>query len=218
MALIIGIDEAGRGPVIGPMVIAGVVIKEEDEHKLIDIKVKDSKQLSALQREKLFDKIKQIAYDYKIIVIGSDEIDDALLSDDLNLNWLEAEKSVELINALKPEKAIVDSPSNNIRQYMEYIKKRMQNKKCKLTAEHKADEKYPVVSAASILAKVTRDAEIEKIKKNIGINFGSGYPSDPQTKSFMEKYFEKFKHIFRKTWAPYRQAVKKKNQKRLGEF
>ena len=220
MTLIVGIDEAGRGPVIGPMVISAVSIKEEDIHKLEEIKVKDSKQLSPAQRENLFSKIKLIAYDYKILIIQPKEIDEAVVSDDLNLNWLEAEKNALLINMLKPDTAILDCPSNNIIAYRNYVKQRLENKKVKITAEHKADERYPVVSAASILAKVTRDAEIEKLKAKLGVDFGSGYPSDPKTKAFLEKYFEneRYKDIFRKSWAPYIHLVKRKKQRKLIEF
>jgi len=88
----------------------------------------------------------------------------------------------------------------------------------KIISEHKADENYPVVSAASILAKVTRDEEIEKIKQQIGVNFGSGYPSDETTQRFLEENYDKYPDIFRKTWKSYKNVLKQKSQKGLGEF
>ena len=87
-----------------------------------------------------------------------------------------------------------------------------------LVLEHKADLNYPVVSAASILAKVTRDAEIEKLKKQIGIDFGSGYMSDPKTVEFLKENYEKYPEIFRKSWFPYQELVNNKFQKSLTEF
>ncbi len=217
--LICGIDEAGRGPILGPLVMCGILIEDSDEVKLRDIDVKDSKLLSKEQREFLFDKILNIVKKYKIIVIGVDEIDNAVNGNDgLNLNWLEATNTAKILNELCPDKAIVDSPSPNLKNYKDYVLKKLDNKKIRLVFEHKADLNYPVVSAASILAKVTRDNEIEKIKKQIGIDFGSGYMSDPKTVEFLKENFEKFPTLFRKSWFPYQELVNKKFQKSLSDF
>ena len=219
MTLICGIDEAGRGPVIGPLVMCGILIKEEDEEKLVKLKVKDSKLLTKKKREYLFDKIKDISDKYEIIVIDPDEIDYAVNNHDgLNLNKLEARKTADIINLLKPDKAIVDAPSNNIKSYKQYLFELIKNKNIELVLEHKADLNYPVVSAASILAKVTRDNEIEKIKKEIKIDFGSGYMTDPKTVDFLEKNYEKYPDLFRKSWAPYQRKLNGKFQKSLEAF
>ena len=219
MSLICGIDEAGRGPIIGPLVICGLALKEEDQKALIKLQAKDSKLLTKIKREQLFDKVKDISYKYEIIIISPDEIDRAVNNHDgLNLNWLEAHKSAEIINLLKPDKVIVDAPSNNIQKYKDYLLKLIKNKKIDLILEHKADLNYPVVSAASILAKVTRDNEIEKIKKKIKIDFGSGYMSDPKTASFLEKYYEKHSNLFRKSWLPYQNMLNNKFQSKLEDF
>ncbi len=217
MALVCGIEEAGRGPVIGPLVMAGVVIDEKDEDKLVSMGVRDSKQLSPRQREALFDRIKETAKQFEIIIIYPKEIDDVLESEDLNLNWLEAIKSAQLIESLRCDKVILDCPSTNIEAYTDYVNKLLK-KKVKVIAEHKADENYPVVSAASILAKVTRDREIENIKKEIGKNFGSGYPSDPVTIGFLKKHYKDYPKIFRKTWQTYKAVAEGKKQKKIGEF
>ncbi len=217
--LICGIDEAGRGPVLGPLVMCGISVKEEDEKQLVKLQVKDSKLLTKEKREYLFDKIKDISYKAEIIVVNPDEIDHAVNNNNgLNLNKLEAKKTAEIINLLKPDKAIVDAPSNNIKSYKEYLLGLIKNKKIELVLEHKADLNYPVVSAASILAKVTRDNEIEKLKKKIKIDFGSGYMSDPKTAVFLEKYYEKYPDLFRKSWAPYQKALDKKFQSKLENF
>ena len=106
--------------------------------------------------------------------------------DGLNLNWLEADKSAEILDNLNPNKAIIDAPGNNIEKYRVYLLKKLKNKDIKLVLEHKADLNHPVVSAASILAKVTRDTEIELLKKELGIDFGSGYMTDPKTVEFLK--------------------------------
>jgi ribonuclease HII len=217
--LICGIDEAGRGPVIGPLVMCGLMVKEEEEKKLVDLGVQDSKLLTKIKREELFDKIKKISYKQEVVVVNVDEIDKAVNGEDgLNLNWLEARKTAEIINLLKPDKVIVDAPGNNIDSYKQYLMKYVKNKKIELILEHKADMNYPVVSAASIIAKVTRDNEIEKIKKKIKIDFGSGYPADPRTSAFVKKYYKKHEKIFRKSWTTYQNVLKKKTQSNLDDF
>jgi len=217
MAIVLGIDEAGRGPVIGPLVIAGVSIDEKDLDKLNELGVKDSKLLSPTQREDMFNKIINTAKNHKIIIIPPKEIDSALKSESLNLNWLEAIKSAEIINFIKPEKAIVDCPSNNIPAYKNFLKKHLKDK-TELIIEHKADFKYAVVSAASIIAKVTRDNEIKKIQKKLEEPIGSGYPSDPITINFLKKNHNNYPEIFRKEWASWKNINKKKKQKSLKDF
>lgn len=199
--------------------MCGLLIREEDEKELIKLKVKDSKLLTKNQREFLFDKIKNISKKYKLVIIPPEEIDRAVgRHDGLNLNRLEAQKSAEILNELNPDKAIIDAPSNNIKNYKKYLMKFIKNKDIELILEHKADLNYPVVSAASILAKVTRDNEIEKIKKEISIDFGSGYMSDPKTAGFLKTHFEKFDYLFRKSWFPYKELVNNKFQKSLSDF
>jgi len=217
--LFCGIDEAGRGPVLGPLVMCGILVKEEDLNKLVKLKVKDSKLLTKQKREGLFEKIKDVSYKCEIVEIHPDEIDNAVNNQDgLNLNKLEARKTAEILNELKPDKAIIDAPSNNIKAYRQYLFKFIKNKHIELILEHKADLNYPIVSAASILAKVTRDNEIDKIKKEINIDVGSGYMTDKKTVAFLEKYYEKYPYLFRKSWFPYKDILNKKFQSKLEDF
>ncbi len=218
MTLLCGVEEAGRGPVIGPMVMCGITIDEKKEKDLKKIGAKDSKLLTPKQREYLYKKIIAIVKDYKVEILSPKMIDDALNSPDLNLNWLEALTSAKIINKLKPDKVILDCPSNNIKAYSDYVMKHLDNKKIELIAEHKADLNHPVVGAASIIAKVLRDKEIEKIKKIIKVNFGSGYPSDPITQEFLKKNYKKYKQYFRQTWSTYTEVKNQAGQKKLGEF
>ncbi|MBT3985644.1 ribonuclease HII [archaeon] len=203
MTIICGVDEAGRGPLIGPLVVAGVAIDEKDLPKLLALNPKDSKLLSPKQRDELFPKIKEITK-YKIFIIPPQEIDDALNSPTLNLNWLEAIKYAMTINYLKADTAYVDCPSNNNTAFKDYMENLMKQP-TKLIVENKADDTYPIVSAASILAKVTRDAEVKKLREKYG-DLGSGYPADPKTKEFLKKYHKKYPEIFRKTWASYKRV------------
>ncbi|MBU1320852.1 MAG: ribonuclease HII, partial [Nanoarchaeota archaeon] len=209
--IIAGVEEAGRGPVIGPLVIAIAAVKEEDEFKLKAMGAKDSKLLTPLQRERLYDAIIDLC-EYEIIVVSPEEVDAAVMSEETNLNWLEADKTAILINKLKPDKVYLDCPSTNLDAYKNYIQKKL-NYKPELIVEHKADVNYTIVGTASILAKVTRDSEVRKLKAEFGVDFGSGYPSDPLTMAFTSKNFNKYP-FFRKSWETWQKAKKQAPQKK----
>lgn len=215
--LVLGIDDAGRGPVIGPMVIAGVLIESKDIVRLKAIGVKDSKLLTPEKRRFLFKEISSMAKAYSVIKISPGEVDKAVDSETTNLNWLEADKMAEVIKQLDSDIVYVDCPSNNIAAYTNYLEKKLK-KKVNLRVEHKADLKYEVVGAASIIAKVTRDEEIDKIKKEINKNIGSGYPSDEITQKFLKENYKRYPNIIRKSWASYKDLVKGEKQKKIGDF
>ena len=217
MTLICGIDEAGRGPVIGPMVMCGVLIEKSDEFKLKTLGVKDSKMLSPNKRNELFDVIKDVIKDFRILIIQPGEIDEALESSESNLNLLEASKMAHIVSMLKADIVYIDCPSVNIDAYINYIIDQSKSCRSKIIAEHKADEKFLSVAAASILAKVTRDREIQKLKRKFKVEFGSGYPADPFTRQFVENNYNKYP-FFRKSWASWKNAAGKKSQKTLKGF
>ena len=217
MVTICGIDEAGRGPVVGPLVIVGVLLEEKAETTLKSLGVKDSKQLTSKNREALVEAIQKTVKKFKLIQINPKEIDAHVVADDSNLNNLEMVKTAEIINSLKPKKAYVDCPSNNIKAYSSALKSLLKHD-VELVCSHKADDKYVSVGAASILAKVHRDEEIEKIKLKINEDFGSGYPSDPRTVEFLKKNYSKHSSIFRKSWASYKNVAEGKKQKGIGDY
>lgn len=214
--IVAGVEEAGRGPVIGPMVMAIAACAEKDLARLLEAGVKDSKMLSPRQREIIFKKIIEIC-DYRIIILQPSDIDAALNDPNMNLNKLEAYTSAKLINMVDADKVTLDCPSTNTSAYAATVQGKV-DREVAILAEHKADVNHVVVGAASILAKVTRDAEIEKIKKEIGIDFGSGYPSDPNTVKFLKMNWKTHEKIFRKTWATYKNVAQTGKQKTLGGF
>ena len=218
MALVLGVDETGRGPAIGPLIIAGAMFNEKDLHKLKSLGVKDSKLLAHSKRIELAKEIRKIAIKIKIIQIKPKEIDEAVESEiGLNLNWLEALKQAEIINELNPDKAIIDCPSPNIKKYKEYLQ-RLLKVKTELIVEHKADFKYLPVGAASIIAKVEREKEVVKIEKFVGESIGSGYPSNLVCQEFIKHNIDKYPEIFRKSWMTYKNHKSAKLQKKLNEF
>jgi ribonuclease HII len=217
----VGIDEAGRGAVLGPLVVCGLLIDEKDEIKLKKLGVKDSKQLTPKKREELAPKIEEIGINIVIIRVPSAKID-ANRKRGINLNQIEAIKMAEIINLLEPDKAIVDAPSYNTNKFRDYLFSKIVNKKMKLVSENYADETYPVVSAASIIAKVNRDEAIDELKQKVGEDFGVGYPHDPRTIGFIKRLAEE-KHgmlpdYIRHTWDTVERIKNEYNQLRILNF
>ena len=223
METILGIDDAGRGPILGPMVLAGVLIDKKDEEILRNFGVKDSKLLNSKKRQEIAEKIKE-KFDFHFELALPKEIDERA-ANGTNLNWIEAVKAAKIINTLskkfpekiKKVKVIIDCPSINTEKWGNYLLKYIDKpEKIKLVCEHKADLNYVCVSAASIIAKTTRDAEIDKLKKTFG-EIGSGYASDPVTQKFLEKNMKKLEDAgaVRKSWDTYKKIMARKEQKGL---
>jgi ribonuclease HII len=201
--LISGVDEAGRGPVIGPLVIAGVLFKENDLPKLVNLGVKDSKLLSSQKRETLAVQIRELALKWHIVLLSPAEIDRVVESRRKlhKLNRLEAQAMAKVITVLKPDVVYVDASDVLADRFEEHIAENLSFSP-KIISEHKADVKYPVVSAASIIAKVERDKVISQLQKKHG-NMGCGYPSDSNTIKFLEDWIRKFgsyPDFVRKSW------------------
>ena len=194
--LIAGIDEAGRGPCFGPMTIGISVMEKDTEKELKKLGVKDSKEILPNKRKALIESIKANCIEHKVLILEPIEINDLMTQH--SLNEIEAIKIAELINGLKskPEIVYIDSPDAVKGAFEKRIRKYLNkhHEKTKIIAENKADSKYIVVGAASILAKVKRDEEIEQLSEKFG-NIGSGYPSDPTTKKFLADYVEKHKKL-----------------------
>lgn len=123
-----------------------------------------------------------------------------------------------IINALKPDKAILDCPSVNIKKYADYLRLYLKNKNIEIIAEHKADVKFPIVSAASIIAKCIREEEVKKIEKMIGESIGTGYPSNLICQKFLKDNWDKYPDIFRKSWVTWKNHKIAKSQKKLSDF
>jgi len=219
MELVLGIDEAGRGSVVGPLVIAGYLINENQLNKLKELGVKDSKLLTASERTELLKDIKKTAIATKVIKVDPKEIDISLSK--MSLNDLEAIKMCEIINAF-PEvnKVIIDCPDANVLKFKGFIYNYIKNKTLheNIIAEHKADLNYVVVGAASIFAKVHRDSEIDRLKAELKHNIGSGYPSDPLTKQFLDDQWDQHDNVFRQSWQTWKDIKAKKEQKKLFDF
>ena len=201
---ICGVDDAGRGSMIGPMVIAGISIEKKNIPKLRKLGVRDSKKLSPKKRELLYKEIINIVDDYHVIRIPPKTIDKYVFEH--NLNHLEAKKMAAVITHLKSEISYVDSCDVNATRFGREISDL--SNKSKVRSYHYADSRFVVVSAASIIAKVSRDRSISRLNKNY--QFGSGYPSDKKSVNFVKKLVSAKKPLpssVRKSWKPIQKIL-----------
>ena len=204
--LVCGVDEAGRGSMLGPLVIAGITINRSKINLLKKQGIRDSKKLSPATRERLYKKIINIVDDYYVVKIPPRIIDKSVLNH--SLNHLEAKYMAKVISKLSPSTAFVDSCDVNSKRFGKEISKLTSN--TKIRSYHHADSKFITVSAASILAKVSRDRAITRLRKKYDI--GSGYPSDPKTKVFVKKSIQRNQNLtfLRKSWKPVQILMKKR--------
>jgi ribonuclease HII len=212
--VICGVDEAGKGSVLGPLVVAGISITSEE--RIADLGVKDSKLLPARERERLYPLIRRRC-NVATVTIAAQEID--AIRNEMTMNTCVARAHARVIEKLSPSTAYVDACDVNCFRYAEMVKAHL-SRPCEIVSEHHADEKYMVVSAASIVAKVVRDREIVKLAKKYG-EIGSGYPSDPVTIRWLTGYIGEHPSpplIARRSWKTVGALLAKKNQRSLLDF
>lgn len=203
---ICGVDDAGRGSMVGPLVIAGVSLDKKNLRKLSSLGVKDSKKLTPKSREELYKKIIALVDNYHVTKISPKIIDSSVKKH--ALNQLEAKYMAKVISKLDPDTSFVDSCDVNPTRFGKEISKLACDKKVK--SYHHADSRFIVVSAASIIAKVSRDKAIARLRKTNDL--GSGYPSDRKTIEFVKKYYQTHKimpNFVRKSWKPTQKIMEK---------
>jgi ribonuclease HII len=208
------VDEAGKGSVLGPMVIAAVGVSSDKV--FAEVEVADSKRLSPMVRERLYSTIRK-RFRVATIRIDAHEIDE--IRTGMTMNACVARAHAQVIDRLSPSVAYVDACDVNAFRYAEMVKYHLE-KECEIVSEHYADQNYKVVSAASIVAKVTRDRAITMFSKKYG-EIGSGYPSDPVTIAYLSAYIDEHKcppPIARKSWKTVIAMLGKKEQSQLSQF
>lgn len=209
MKTILGLDEAGRGPVLGDLFIGCVLCTQQQIDILKINKIDDSKKLSKEKRQNLYPIIKKNCINFKVSSIPVDVIDKNLTKyPKKTLNELEMELMRDLIISMEPDEIYIDAIGSNTQKFAKTMDEMLKEKidfKAKIIAKHKADSIFTVVGAASILAKVDRDRSIENYQ-NIYSEFGdigSGYTSDKKTINFLRSYVKKngkLPPIARKSW------------------
>lgn len=198
-----GADEAGRGCLLGPLVVAGISVTRAGAKTLREIGVKDSKLLSPSRREHLYPEILKIAERVHWESIPPSEIDEVVTKGRRlrKLNYLEAVYFAKVIDRLGARKVMVDASDIIPSRFRDDIVSNLRLG-CEVAARHKADRDFPEVSAASVVAKVERDRAVSRLRERHG-DFGSGYPSDPVTRAFFLKRMKKGEPLpdyVRKSW------------------
>lgn len=211
------------------MVIAGITIDKRNEKKLVKLGVKDSKQLSPKRREELAAKIEELTK-AAIVLRVQPCIIDSYRAKKINLDKIEAMKMAEIIDMCSGSKVYVDSLTVNPNKFkqliLSYVKdKKIKDKKINLIAENYADRNYPVVAAASIIAKVNRDAAVKEIERKAGYPIGVGYPHDARTIEFVERLIKqsikqrkKLPPYVRKSWVTTQLLQEKSWQRKIKDF
>jgi len=203
---IAGVDEAGKGPVIGPMCVAGVLIEESNLHLIEELGLKDSKKLTPDRRRFLDGEIKKIVDGWFVLEVSAHQIDE--LRTVMTMNEIMVQSFARVLEDLKPEYAILDAADVNEGRFGRNVQRSCRHH-VRITSRHKADATYRIVSAASIVAKVHRDRAVDMLHKKVG-DFGSGYPSDPKTIRFLREWFcehKRFPEWVRHSWKTTRNVI-----------
>jgi ribonuclease HII len=198
--VIAGVDEAGRGSLIGPIIVAGVSMSEAFLKTLMNSGIKDSKMLAPFKRRTFFGKIVDYSSSICICKIQTFEIDENVRYN--NLNYLEARAMATIIENIDASKIWVDSCDVSPNRFKKAIFSHLSSNSVEIISMHRADRLNLIVAAASIIAKVVRDNEVEKLRVRFG-NLGSGYPSDLKTKRFVKSWYndnKSFPYFVRKSW------------------
>lgn len=184
MERILGIDEAGRGSVLGPLVVGGFLVQSDRLDELRATGACDSKAISAEDREQVYAKLPAIG-ECRSVVLTPREIDRYVARG--RLNELEAKAFAALVRQLRPDVARVDACDTNARRFARAVA-RWAGSRAHVEASHHADRDDVVVGAASIVAKVRRDRAIDRLRERLGREIGSGYPSDDRTVAFLREH------------------------------
>ena len=224
-----------RGALIGPMVIAGVTMDSHVEKRLARLGVKDSKLLSPKRREELAAKILEVTRSKGVsgnvvIPIPPCKID-GYRKNKINLNMIEVRAMAEIIDIIGGDRVYIDALTSRPERFKRVLMRQLQTKRDEngIIAENKADKKYTVVGAASIIAKVERDRAIEEIKRKVNFDFGVGYPHDERTVRFVEQLIrdssksgQPLPSYVRRSWATTQEMEdgigKEKLQRKLVDF
>lgn len=181
---VLGIDEAGRGSVLGPLVVGGFLAEADRLPELGGLGVRDSKLLTRPQREGLFDALESLG-DRIALEISPPQIDSAVARRGLNL--LEARFFARLLRMTDAQEVYVDACDPRPDRFGRRVRS-MARTPARVVSRHHADRDLPVVSAASIVAKVCRDRAMDRLRERLESDCGSGYPSDMKTQRFVSTH------------------------------
>jgi len=205
--IVAGLDEAGRGSLLGPLAVAAVAVRAEEQRRLRELGARDSKRLTPGARRRVAGLVERAAR-WSALLIPQWTVDASTRAGGGNLNLLEAAAFAKLIAELGPDVAIVDAPDPRPARFGALISSMLEGmgRSPRVVARHRADATYPVVGAASVIAKVVRDEGLAEWAGRYGY-VGSGYPHDARTLEFVENWrraWGDYPYIARGTWSTLR--------------
>lgn len=208
----LGIDEAGRGCVLGPLVFGALLVDEAREHELRTLGARDSKKLSRKRREALRDPLAAASLGWTTVEISPAAIDAG------NLARLGEDAIVALVERFTPTVVVLDAPvpPRGIPAFVARLRAR--GLTAEIVAENRADDTHPCCSAASVFAKTVRDGRLAELEERAGVPLGSGYPSDPVTQAWLRAVYAEtggFPDFVRTRWETVRRLVGGEPQGRL---
>ncbi|WGI16892.1 ribonuclease HII [Methanonatronarchaeum sp. AMET-Sl] len=221
--LVVGVDEAGKGPVIGPLVVAAVIVESSGNYRetpndFSGLGLRDSKKIDKRVRDSMERKIKEKSIDYNVVSVTAEQIDE--LRRVMTMNDIMVKAFTKALKPIDFDVALLDAADVNEDRFADKIQRELDSDK-EFISKHGADDIYPVVSAASILAKVQRDREIKKLEKKTGRVIGTGYPHDKRTIRYIENHLKKTGDLppnTRRSWKTATRLLKKYKQKNLSDY
>ena len=203
---VVGIDEAGRGAWLGPLVVGAAAVPRQALSRVADAGARDSKTLSPARREEILARLEQCAV-LRSVEARPAEVDLHVVAG--RLNELEARLFGTLARPFAPAEARVDACDTNARRFAASVA-RHAGPDVRVVARHHADATDPLVGAASIVAKVRRDRAVRELAERLGEPVGSGYPSDPVTVRFVRRTVDPARPLppwLRSSWATTRRVI-----------
>ncbi len=202
------------------MFVGGFLIDDSDEESLVELGVKDSKKLSNQKRESIRDRLEEFGQPF-LREIKASEIDE--LREIMNLNEIEIKAFTEVIGRTEPDKVIVDLPEPDGDRFIKKMKSELPPRfeDVEFVAEHGADDEYPVVSAASIIAKSARESHIDELKQRYGYDFKSGYSHEQEASDFLEEYLKEHGELppeARESWETAKRVLREHEQSSMDDF
>ncbi len=204
MPTVLGIDEAGRGAVLGPLIVAGILADVSATAPLRAAGARDSKAVPRARRRELVRALVPHVHACRVIVVPPAVIDGE------GLTGIELKAIAELIERLQPDRVVLDAPvgPNAIPRFVSLLRRNTPNPP-PIEARPRADVSDPMVGAASLLAKVVRDAYMAVLQRAYG-DIGWGYPGEPKVRAFLEGWLADHGHlppVCRTRWGSLRPLI-----------
>ncbi len=213
----LGLDEAGRGSVLGPLVVGAFACTTGSIPAVVAAGARDSKLLSPARREAVYARLAELG-ERRWIALPPRTIDRYVARG--RLNELELEAFAELVRALRPDVAYVDACDPDAERFGRRLGT-LAGGTVRVVSRHRADRDVPIVGAASVVAKVQRDAELTALRSAVDEPLGTGYPSDPTTRECVRRHAADGGRVppwMRRSWETVQRVKRDRPARTLDQF